>query len=371
MSKEFDYLVFIGRFQPIHIGHQQVIKMALQKSRHLIILVGSSNVARNPRNPFTFAEREQMILGASQEVLRELHSWEEGSLKDRVTVIPLNDYMYRDEQWLANVQKTVNNFILNRENKVPHSTLHGTKDFKTGLIGFSKDNSSYYLKLFPEWESVNVESQHGTFNSTEIRQNYFQNAPIIPKYIVPSDTERFLIDFIIKPEFKTLVQESKYEKDYRDSWKSAPFPVIIACVDAVVIQSGKVLLVERGRLPGKGLLALPGGHVEQKETFKEAVIRELKEETRIADAKGEIPTAMLASFITKEKLFDDPNRSGRSRVITNAYLFDLPDRQKMYKVRGDDDAASAKWYSLGDLRADMFFEDHAAILSVMANVTID
>jgi len=371
MTKEFDYLVFIGRFQPMHIGHQQIIKMALQKSKHLIILAGSSNVARNPRNPFTFQEREQMLLNASQEVLRDMHSWEEGTLTDRVTVLPLNDYTYRDDQWIAAVQKKVNTFILNRENKVAHSTLHGTKDFKTGLIGYSKDNSSYYLKLFPEWQPVNVESQYGTFNSTEIRQNYFQNAPIIPKYIVPEYTEKFLIDFMFKPEFKMLVNETKYEKDYREMWKNSPFPVIITCVDAVVIQSGKVLLVERGKLPGKGLLALPGGHVEQKETFKEAVIRELKEETRISDGKGEIPPAMLASFITKEKLFDDPNRSGRSRVITNAYFFDLPDRQKLFKVKGDDDAKSAKWYSLGELTADMFFEDHAHILSIMSGVNIE
>ncbi len=56
-----DVLVFMGRFQPLHIGHQFVIDQALQRADHVILLVGSANVARNPRNPFTVEERIGMI----------------------------------------------------------------------------------------------------------------------------------------------------------------------------------------------------------------------------------------------------------------------------------------------------------------------
>ena len=42
MNYEFDYLVFIGRFQPFHYGHAKVVETALQKARHVIILVGSA-----------------------------------------------------------------------------------------------------------------------------------------------------------------------------------------------------------------------------------------------------------------------------------------------------------------------------------------
>ncbi|MDR9778725.1 hypothetical protein RJJ65_39970, partial [Rhizobium hidalgonense] len=34
----FDYLVFIGRFQPFHVAHRAVIKEALQRSKSVIIL---------------------------------------------------------------------------------------------------------------------------------------------------------------------------------------------------------------------------------------------------------------------------------------------------------------------------------------------
>ena len=60
----FDFLVFIGRFQPFHVGHLQVLKQALAQSAQVIVLIGSARQARNTRNPFTVAERAQMILGS-------------------------------------------------------------------------------------------------------------------------------------------------------------------------------------------------------------------------------------------------------------------------------------------------------------------
>ncbi|KZC79458.1 adenylyltransferase/cytidyltransferase family protein [Sphingobium yanoikuyae] len=58
---KIDSGVFIGRFQPMNIGHEHVIARALENAERLIVLVGSANVARDPRNPFSFAEREAML----------------------------------------------------------------------------------------------------------------------------------------------------------------------------------------------------------------------------------------------------------------------------------------------------------------------
>ena len=60
MSK-IDFGVFIGRFQPLHLGHEHVIARTLEQVERLIVLVGSANVARDPRKPFTYAEREAML----------------------------------------------------------------------------------------------------------------------------------------------------------------------------------------------------------------------------------------------------------------------------------------------------------------------
>lgn len=50
-------------------------------------------------------------------------------------------------------------------------------------------------------------------------------------------------------------------------------------VGAVVLQDGRVLLVERGQPPQQGQWSLPGGLLELGERLEEAVRREVREET--------------------------------------------------------------------------------------------
>ena len=59
--RDFHYGIYIGRFQPLHIGHEQVIRNALERVETLIIIVGSSDMARTPVNPFLYDERAAMI----------------------------------------------------------------------------------------------------------------------------------------------------------------------------------------------------------------------------------------------------------------------------------------------------------------------
>lgn len=58
------------------------------------------------------------------------------------------------------------------------------------------------------------------------------------------------------------------------------------CVGALVCRGGSVLLVQRGREPGRGLWSVPGGRVEAGETMAEAVVRELREETGLIGRCG-------------------------------------------------------------------------------------
>jgi len=334
---KYDHAVVIGRFQPPHVGHERVLKFALQHCRTLIVLIGSSDQHRSPKNPFTFIERESMIRRAD--------------LSGDIRYRPIHDHPYNDNAWVTEVRNSVNDIAAGG---------------RIALIGFRKDSSSYYQGLFPEWDYIEVPSQYGTFNATDIRNQYLQDSPIISEFLADG-VRAFLKDFVFTDSFKWLVAEQKYLKDYHKHWGRGPF----VTVDAVCLQAGHILLVTRGDSPYKGALAIPGGFLNPTERIADAVIRELKEETRIEDTKGEIPPAMLKSFVTGFKVYDAPDRSARGRIITHAYKFEFPNRQTgLYKVRGDDDAEFARWYSFSELRPDMFMEDHAAILQDMTGVQL-
>ncbi len=56
--------LFIGRFQPFHLGHLNALKWILEQVDEAIVAIGSANVALTFRNPFTIGERIEMITRA-------------------------------------------------------------------------------------------------------------------------------------------------------------------------------------------------------------------------------------------------------------------------------------------------------------------
>ena len=340
---QYHISVFVGRFQPFHNGHYAVVRRALEISERLILLIGSSNRSRSMRNPFTYAERSEMI--------RKCLTKEELS---RVTILDLEDFVYNDTAWVTNVQSKVRLTILNLVNS--HSTnvhLNGLDDARVCLIGCAKDNTSYYLKLFPTWSSENVDF-YKQLSATDIREDYF-NGGTMYQNCCPERVMRFMQDWKSWRAFEELVENQKFIDAYRVNVHK--YPRIEHTVDAVVIQSGHVLLVKRKENPGRGQWALPGGFIHPDETLEDAMIRELREETRI-----KVPAAVLRGNIKVSRTFDDPNRSSRGRVITQAYLIKLADDVNLPKVRGSDDAEKAKWVPIADLQPEKLFEDHYFIL---------
>lgn len=59
--------LFIGRFQPFHLGHLSAIRQALKKVEVLYIGIGSAQKNFQKENPFTGAERVKMVKGALKE----------------------------------------------------------------------------------------------------------------------------------------------------------------------------------------------------------------------------------------------------------------------------------------------------------------
>lgn len=73
----------------------------------------------------------------------------------------------------------------------------------------------------------------------------------------------------------------------------------------------QLLLIERGKEPYRGQLALPGGFVRDSETLDQAALRELWEETGLDGRR---------LHLEQLRTYGDPGRDPRSRIITVAYL---------------------------------------------------
>jgi 8-oxo-dGTP pyrophosphatase MutT (NUDIX family) len=61
----------------------------------------------------------------------------------------------------------------------------------------------------------------------------------------------------------TEEEDRKWTEDFRAPWAGTPYPPIFVTADALMVRDNQVLLIRRGRMPGRGRLALPGGHVNQ------------------------------------------------------------------------------------------------------------
>lgn len=356
MTKKYDYAVFIGRFSPCHFGHLAVIARALQEAETLIMVVGSANASRNTRNLFTVAERIEMLRLMTDN-------------NPRIEYVAVNDHPYDDPAWISEVQSSVN---------VAIGKHAGWSDYpkSIALIGMKKDATSYYLNIFPQWAAIDVKpwEVHGNvMSATTIRELLLRESLSISEharskdnYYIPGialKVNDYLVDHIANNWQIWFDRRSdwKYENEYEDKWGEGPH----VTVDSLVTQSGHLLLIQRGNEYGHALWALPGGFVNRNEKLRHAAVRELREETEL-----KVPEKVLFGSMGVPKVFDDPYRSNRSRIITHVFPFELENCHALPKVKGSDDAMNAKWVPYGELSSlrGQFFEDHGSIIGSLLKI---
>lgn len=369
-----DKIVYIGRFRPAHKAHIETIERACMIAKdNVIIIVGSANQPRTIKNPWKWDEVADMIRASLTP-----------SALAKVIIVPARDITYNEDMWQQSIQEIVAN--VTNENDI------------VNIIGYTKDETSYYINAFPQWETIEMENIED-LHATDIRRAMFEDRDFdeeIGKYL-PKGIHDYIKSFMLTTEYDKLLEEWECEENNIRQWNQnkmlqyfiqqeldsfspeeqatvlktvallngkyvvAPYENIRQTVDMIVIKSGHVLLVRRKHTPGKGLYAIPGGYLEKKEWSLDGALRELKEETKIKE-----PPALLKSSVKTNDTFEHPDRSIRGRVITRAYIIKLPSGP-LSKITAADDAQRAMWVPLSVFAKmeDQMFEDHFHIINNM------
>jgi bifunctional NMN adenylyltransferase/nudix hydrolase len=324
--------LLIGRFQILHRAHTAMLREALDCAERVIVILGSAWHSRDPKNPFTWQERQQQfdtVLTAQE--------------RERVSFIPVRDY-YDDARWTESVIAAVGAVTTRGERIV--------------LVGHKKDQSTDYLDYFPGWEARAVPSSL-QINASDLRRIYFEaenldiELTVIGNYVEPGVLS-YLRAWSKTPAYRRVAAEHRAVEADRLIF-TAPYYLT---ADTLLRVRDRVLLVRRGGSVGRGLLALPGGFLDKNEQFYAGALRELAEETGY---RGLATT--MRNALKGQAVFDHPARSPRNRIITTAFYFDLGD-VPFPQVRALDDADEVEWVLISELATleDQFFEDHAGVL---------
>jgi nicotinamide-nucleotide adenylyltransferase len=120
--------LFVGRFQPFHKGHLEVVKKIVEEVDELVIIVGSSQYSHRLNNPFTAGERITMIRKALQETDIPL---------TRIWIIPVPD-IHQHALWVSQIVGYSPKFDVVYANEPLTSRLFMEAGFKVESMPFIK-----------------------------------------------------------------------------------------------------------------------------------------------------------------------------------------------------------------------------------------
>lgn len=346
--------VVVGSFAPLHDGHLALLAAALAAAPRLVVGIGAAFLARSPRHPFHWTERQQMLRQALPDAA------------GRIEVLPLREAT-DDTRWAAALRQAVGARL---------AAAGFAPEAPVVLVGTEASLPAFDLPPLDGWRRLAVPWRPQA-DAGAIRDAYFAAADAGPAVqeaalarigrAAPPATVEFLRAFAAHPEQARLAEEWRQIKRYHDAWSVAPYPPVLVTVDALVCCAGHVLLIRRGQPPGRGLLALPGGFLEPGDTLRQSALRELAEETGLA-----LPAAALHAALREVAVFDRPDRGQRGRTVTHVHRFDLGDGP-LPPVAGGDDALEARWFPIAALAAceEQFHDDHFQILDRFLGLLAD
>jgi nicotinamide-nucleotide adenylyltransferase len=175
--------LFVGRFQPFHLGHLASIKFALSRVNRLIVAVGSAQKSHEHRNPFTCGERIAMIKLALAEASNNNNDKDIDI--DRIVIVPVPDVEIHS-LWTGQVRAFCPKFS----------------------IVFSNDK--FTLSLFRAEGAVIVEpplQNRDVLSGTEIRRRIQSKQPW--KHLVPNAVAEYMSQMNELERFDNVMLEKK------------------------------------------------------------------------------------------------------------------------------------------------------------------
>ncbi|MDH7478098.1 MAG: nicotinamide-nucleotide adenylyltransferase [Candidatus Bathyarchaeota archaeon] len=118
--------LYVGRFQPFHLGHLGAIKDILKEVDELVIVIGSAQYSHRIDNPFTAGERLIMIRKALEEAKIDY---------SRVWIVPVPD-VHLHMMWVAAVEGYTPHFDVVYSNEPLTRRLFLEADYKVKAIRF-------------------------------------------------------------------------------------------------------------------------------------------------------------------------------------------------------------------------------------------
>jgi len=118
--------VFIGRFQPFHLGHVHCIRHILKEAPELILAIGSAQFSHTLQNPFTAGERITMIRAAMDETKIDASKY---------YLIPIRDLRIHD-LWVSHLVSQTPRFTTVYSNEPVTSRLFKEAGYRVEPIPF-------------------------------------------------------------------------------------------------------------------------------------------------------------------------------------------------------------------------------------------
>lgn len=319
----YDLAVIIARMQPMHLEHENLIKMALSKAHKVLLLLGSDGSAPSLRNPFSVTQRAAMVRMKFPD--------------ESIIIEGLRDMSYQGDLWVSEVKAKVR-----RHSRGNILMLRGGRDDSENM---KSDFPIYDHEVYPVTQPI---------SGTALREAIFEGDAVSEASI-----DHKVMMYARSHMPAKLFDEYDAAKAYRKSWAGSPFPPMFLAADNVVawyrtsISKPRILLIQRKSEFGNGKWALPGGYVETTQTLEQAARQELLEETGLEIDKPFGQPIMI----------DAINRSARGRMITAVFHNEIH-QDTAPEVVGGDDAARAFWVPLMELRLHepRLFSDHYHII---------